>query len=82
MLVSMLQRISSRLGGKPFIYENRTPYAFALVNGVPYYIKKLSETTTVKKEVPLPVFILGNSVYVGYQPHVLEQALARYGAAP
>lgn len=77
-LITMLQQIHARIGGKPFIYENNTAYPFALVNGVPYYLKKLSETTTVKKEVPVPVFILGNRVYVGYQSSILEGAIARY----
>jgi hypothetical protein len=77
-LIAMLQQIQARNGGKPFIYEYNTPHAFALVNGIPYYLKKLSETTTVKKEVPIPVFILGNRVFVGYQSTMLEQAIARF----
>ncbi len=79
-LIAMLQQIQARSGGKPFIYEYNTPHAFALVNGVPYYLKKISEATTVKKEVPVPVFILGNRVYVGYQASTLNQAIARYNS--
>ncbi len=79
-LISMLQQIQNRNSGKPFIFEYNTAYAFALVNGVPYYLKKLSETTTVKKEVPVPVFILGNRAYVGYQASVLGPAIARYNS--
>ncbi len=77
-LIAMLQRIQARNGGKPFIYEGNSPHAFALVNGVPYYIKKLSEVTTIKKEVPIPVFIVGDKVYVGYQPSTLNQAIAQF----
>ena len=75
-LISMLRQIHERQGGKPFIYEDKTPHAFALVNGVPYYLIKISESTTIKKEVPVPVFILGERVYVGYNPQALEQAIA------
>lgn len=77
-LIAMLQQINARNGGRPFIYEGNTPHAFVLVNGVPYYMKKLSDVTTIKKEVPIPVFILGNRVYVGYQSSVLNQAIAQF----
>ncbi|MBP7738707.1 MAG: hypothetical protein KA369_22215 [Spirochaetes bacterium] len=79
-LIAMLQQIQARNGGKPFIYEGNTPHAFVLVNGVPYYMKKLSDVTTIKKEVPIPVFILGNRVYVGYQASVLNQAIAGFAS--
>ncbi len=77
-LIAMLQQIHARTGGRPFIYEGNTPHAFVLVNGVPYYVKKLSDVTTIKKEVPIPVFILGDRVYVGYQASTLNQAIARF----
>ncbi len=77
-LIAMLQQIQARNGGKPFIYEGNTPHAFVLVNGVPYYIKKLSDVTTIKKEVPIPVFVLGDRVYVGYQSSIMNQAIARF----
>ncbi len=78
-LMRLLQAIQLRTKGAPFIYERRTAYPFVAVRGVPYYEKKLSATTTVKKEVPVPVFILGDRVYVGYQQEILSQALGRYG---
>lgn len=77
ILVSMLGGIHARVGGRPFIYESRTPCVYALVNGVPYYEKKVSASLSVKKEVPLPIFILGDSAYVGYSPEILHWALAR-----
>ena len=79
-LIGMINGINTRLGGKPFIYEQKTPHSYSLVNGVPYYLKKISESTTVKKEVTIPVFILGNRVYVGYQQDLLLEALEEYNA--
>ncbi|MBN2159169.1 MAG: hypothetical protein JW807_07220 [Spirochaetes bacterium] len=77
-LVSMLSAISGRLGGRPFIYEGRTAHAFAAVNGVPYYIKKISDTLSVKKEVPIPVFIMGDRAYLGYRPEDIRRALVLF----
>ena len=78
LLVRMLQDISTRTKGAPFIYEGRTAHAFVAAGGVPYYEKKISAATTVKKEVPVPVFILGDRVYIGYRREILSQALAQY----
>ncbi|HOD14457.1 MAG TPA: hypothetical protein PK307_03380 [Spirochaetota bacterium] len=77
ILVTMLGRINARVGGRPFIYESRTPFAYILVNGVPYYEKRVSGSLTVKKELPIPVFILGDRAYAGYSPEILDWALAR-----
>lgn len=78
ILVSMLVQINARVGGRPFVHESRTPCAFALVGGVPYYEIRVSGSLTVKKEVPLPLFILGNRAYAGYSPEILKWALARH----
>lgn len=78
LLVRLLQDIKARTKGGRFIYEGRTAHAFVAVRGVPYYEKKISATTTVKKEIPVPVFIMGDRVYVGYRKEIISQALAQY----
>jgi hypothetical protein len=80
LLVRLLQEIKTRTKGGRFIYEGRTAHAFVAVRGIPYYEKKISATTTVKKEIPVPVFIMGDRVYVGYRKEIISQALAQYQA--
>ncbi|MBN2080174.1 MAG: hypothetical protein JW838_14490 [Spirochaetes bacterium] len=78
LLVRLLQDIKTRTKGGRFIYEGRTPHAFVAVRGVPYYEKKISATTTVKKEIPVPVFVMGDRVYIGYRQEIISRALAEY----
>lgn len=77
-LIALLKGIDRRQGGKPFIIESRKAYRLRVERGVPYYMKKISSYTTIKKEVPIPVFILGDHAYAGYRRHVLSRALRQY----
>jgi len=78
IMIALLRDINARLGGRPFIYESGRPHAFALVNGTPYYLVKISASTTVKKDIPIPLFIMGDRAYIGYRRQEIERAIARY----
>ena len=71
-LVSMLKAIDKRLAKKPFIYDSSMKaYPFYTEKGVPYYKKRISKTLELKKELPVPVFIIGDSVVAGFQKSLL-----------
>ncbi len=78
LLVSLLKGIDRRVGGKPFIIETKKAYRLKVERGLPYYMKQISQYTTLKKEIPVPVFILGDRCYAGYRKHVLSRALRNY----
>lgn len=71
-LVAMLSSIDERLAKKPFIYDNTMKaYPFIAEKGVPYYEKRISQTTVLKKSMPVPVFIIGDAAVTGYQKNLL-----------
>ncbi len=75
VMVSMLQGIDRKTGGAAFIQKDRKAYRFAASGGFPYYLNKVSEQTTVRVEMGVPVFIFGDRVFVGYNRFELEKAL-------
>ncbi|PKL36255.1 MAG: hypothetical protein CVV44_18755 [Spirochaetae bacterium HGW-Spirochaetae-1] len=76
-LIDMLSEMDRSSKGEPFIYEGGKAYPFLLDKGIPCYRKKISESTTLTKEIPVPVFILGGKVLLGYQRHILQRELVR-----
>ena len=75
LFVNRLKSIDRRLGGKAFIIETRRAYRLKVKKGIPYYMKKISQSTTLEKDFPTPAFILGNRAYAGYRKYVLNRAL-------
>lgn len=74
-LLNMLSSIDRKLNGRPFVIHDRAAHRFVLSGGVPYYEKKISATTTVRKEMGLPIFVLGDKALVGYNPFDLEREI-------
>ena len=74
-LIAMLRAIEAQQGGKPFIYEDRQAHMLQIEKGIPYYLKKVSSTTTIRKAMPVPLFIVGNRVFIGFRPHVMKRVI-------
>ena len=71
-LVAMLSSIDERVGKKPFVYDNTMKaYPFIAENGVPYYEKRISQTTVLKKAMPVPVFLIGDAAVAGFQQNLV-----------
>lgn len=78
-LKSKLKKIKKKMGKRPFVYEAGTgkAYPYKLYNKVPHYLKRISASTVLKKEMGVPIFILDNDVFVGYNNYVKREIFKR-----
>lgn len=74
-LLAMLWAIEARAKGRPVVVRERKEHRLAVVNGVPYFEKQISEQTVIKRELGVPLFIIGDRVVAGYGRADLEREL-------
>ncbi len=72
ILVAMLEKIKSKKGDTPFIYHERKSYTYYTKNGLPYY-KSADRYSKKDEPVPVPLFIIGDTVYLGFDNYVISQ---------
>lgn len=74
-LLAMLRAIEARAKGKPVVVRERKEHRLVVVGGVPYYEKVLSAQTVIKRELGVPLFIIGDRIVAGYGRTDLEREL-------
>ncbi|HOO70764.1 MAG TPA: hypothetical protein PK926_03305 [Spirochaetota bacterium] len=68
----MLADIDRRNGHKPFIYDDTMKaYTLLIEKDVPCYEKRISQSTVLKKPLPVPLFIIGDRVVAGFQKNLI-----------
>lgn len=72
ILVSMLEKIKKQKGDKPFIYLERVAYTYYTKNGLPYY-KSTDRYSKKDEPVPVPLFIINDTVYLGFDNFVISK---------
>jgi thiol-disulfide isomerase/thioredoxin len=71
-LSAMLDRIDRSNGHRPFIHDDTMrAFPYLDVKGVPHYEKRISQSTVLKKEVPVPFFIIGERAIAGFQKNLI-----------
>lgn len=71
-LVSMLEKIKKQKGDKPFIYFERIAYSYYTKDGLPYY-KSPDRYSKKDEPVPVPLFIINDTVYLGFDNFVISK---------
>ncbi|MGQ9843372.1 MAG: hypothetical protein ACUVRK_07375 [Spirochaetota bacterium] len=72
ILVTMLEKIKKQKGNKPFIYYERVAYGYYTRNGLPYY-KSADRYSKKDEPVPVPLFIINDTVYLGFDNFVIKK---------
>lgn len=72
ILVAMLEKIKKQKGDKPFIYHERIAYNYYTRNGLPYY-KSADKYSKKDEPVPVPLFIINDTVYLGFDNFVITK---------
>lgn len=72
ILVFMLEKIKKQKGDKPFIYFERVAYSYYTKNGLPYY-KSANRYSKKDEPVPVPLFIINDTVYLGFDNFVIKK---------
>lgn len=72
ILVSMLEKIKKQKGDNPFIYQERIAYNYYTKNGLPYY-KSQDRYSKKDDPVPVPIFIINDTVYLGFDNFVISK---------
>lgn len=72
ILVSMLEKIKKQKGDTPFIYHERVGYTYYTKNGLPYY-KSADRYSKKDEPVPVPLFIINDTVYLGFDNFVISK---------
>lgn len=72
ILVTMLENIKKQKGDTPFIYHERIAYNYYTKNGLPYY-KSADKYSKKDEPVPVPLFIINDTVYLGFDNFVISK---------
>jgi len=75
ILNNMLSMLDKKMKGKSIVQKDQKMYPYINIKGVPHYVNKLSEYTTIKVEFGVPIFIIGDKVLLGYNKVVLEREI-------
>ena len=75
ILVQKLEDIKKVKGDQPFIVRDRQLYEYYQKNGIPYH-RREERYSRRDEPLPIPVFIVNESVYAGFNQHVISE-LAR-----
>ena len=68
----MLAGIDRKNGHKPFIYDDTMKaYTLLIEKDVPCYEKRISQSTVLKKPLPVPLFVIGDRVVAGFQKNLI-----------
>ena len=77
VLTTKLRAIDTSIRGQPFIVHQGKKYSFHEEKGMPFYLKRISATRVLKKEIPVPFFIIRDSAYIGYNRSILQRKINR-----
>jgi len=75
LLFSKLRRLQRNAGKRPVIISGYRKYRLQFKSGIPYYMKRISQYTVLKKEIPIPVFIIGDEAIIGYNRMMIMRKL-------
>lgn len=75
-LINMCESIKKRSGKSEFVYYDRDTYEYYNKNGIPYY-QKQGRYAKKNEPFPTPVFIIGDSVILGFNLNLINSAKSR-----
>ena len=72
-LISRLKRIHRKKKGRPFVMKDRKANRYYPDKTIPYYLKRISPRKELKREMPVPIIIIGDTAILGFdKPLVLR----------
>ncbi|MFC1670221.1 hypothetical protein ACFL20_07480 [Spirochaetota bacterium] len=78
-LISRLKRIHRKKKGKPFVMKDRKANRYYPDKTIPYYLKRISPRKELRREMPVPIIIIGDTVVLGFDKPLVLRLLREAG---